>query len=661
MIRFRDDNFRFYYYFPNLMTKLLPKLFLTKTSSWWCVRAAANLIGLSSEVSDRDYVLIGGTETSDPMKALRIIARGSLDHKLFGSNEVDAAQIEQYLDYSASMVGNDYKTLIGKIMHLNERLIFRTFMCSHIISIADLALFDSLHSSLIWAKISKGTEYFNLSRWYNYIKSLELVKDATNSKRQQSKEDQGSFDIGLDGAVQGSVVTRFPPEPSGYLHIGHAKAALLNEYFARAYGGKLILRFDDTNPSKEKSEFEESIIEDLKLLQINADIKTYTSDYFQLLHDYCIKMINSGNAYVDDTPQEVMRAERMDGIASKNRNLSVKENLEKFEQMKMATEVGLLHCVRAKMSVDAKNKALRDPVIYRCNLLPHHRTGTKWKVYPTYDFACPIVDSIEGVTHALRTNEYHDRNDQYYWFIEKLGIRKPIIWDYSRVNFVYTLLSKRKLQWFVDNKYVTGWDDPRFPTVRGILRRGMTVQALKKYILSQGASKNVLSLEWDKIWTLNKQIIDPVAPRYTVVQNKRMVELVNVNECISREIPRHKKNESLGNKTVKYGPRIFIDEADAIDLKDGEEVTLMDWGNCIFTKCSNNVLEANLHLEGDFKKTKKKLTWICESPDVVPVDLVDYDYLIVKVFIYLFNSRKNSRTGILLRIVSTKQLFSLLL
>lgn len=162
-----------------------------------------------------------------------------------------------------------------------------------------------------------------------------------------------------------------------------------------------------------------------------------------------------------------MQKERFDGIASKHRDDSVEDNLKHFEEMKTGSVEGQRWCIRAKISFENPNKALRDPVIYRCNLLPHHRTGDKWKIYPTYDFACPVVDSLEGVTHALRTNEYRDRNPQYQWMIKALGIRKVNIWDFSRLNFVYTLLSKRKLHWFVDNKHVSGWDDPRFPTVRG--------------------------------------------------------------------------------------------------------------------------------------------------------------------------------------------------
>lgn len=217
-----------------------------------------------------------------------------------------------------------------------------------------------------------------------------------------------------------------------------------------------------------------------------------------------------------------MRDERMNGIASSRRDRSVQENLRIFEEMQKASEEGIKNCVRAKISVDDPNKAMRDPVIYRCNPTTHHRTGDKYKIYPTYDFACPIVDSLEGVTHALRTIEYRDRNPQYFWMIEALGLRKVHIWDYARLNFIKTLLSKRKLTWFVQQGLVWGWDDPRFPTVRGIRRRGMTIEGLKQFIIAQGPSKNVVNLDWTIIWATNKKIIDPVAPRHTAIISNKM-------------------------------------------------------------------------------------------------------------------------------------------
>ena len=251
----------------------------------------------------------------------------------------------------------------------------------------------------------------------------------------------------------------------------------MNDYFAHEkYKGTLICRFDDTNPSKEKEEFQDAIVEDLALMGIKPDQTSYTSDYFEELYQYCVQMLKEGKAYADDTEQQTMRDERMDGIASKRRDATVEENLTQFEEMKAGSEEGVKWCIRAKMSVDNPNKAMRDPVMYRCNPATHHRTGNKWKVYPTYDFCCPIVDSIEGVTHALRTIEYRDRNPQYEWMLTALNLRKVHIWDFARMNFTRTLLSKRKLSKFVDDGIVWGWDDPRFPTIRGIRRRGMTVE-----------------------------------------------------------------------------------------------------------------------------------------------------------------------------------------
>ncbi|VDP46749.1 unnamed protein product [Heligmosomoides polygyrus] len=182
--------------------------------------------------------------------------------------------------------------------------------------------------------------------------------------------------------------------------------------------------------------------------------------------------------------------------------------------MKKGSERGLQCCVRIKIDMQSNNGAMRDPTIYRCKPEEHVRTGLKYKVYPTYDFACPIVDSVEGVTHALRTTEYTDRDDQYYFICDALGIRRPHIWSYARLNMTNTVMSKRKLTWFVNEGLVEGWDDPRFPTVRGVMRRGMTVEGLRQFIIAQGGSRSVVMMEWDKIWSFNKKVIDPVAPRF---------------------------------------------------------------------------------------------------------------------------------------------------
>lgn len=202
------------------------------------------------------------------------------------------------------------------------------------------------------------------------------------------------------------------------------------------------------------------------------------------------------------------------------------------------------------------------------------------RVYPTYDFACPIVDSIEGVTHALRTTEYHDRDDQYYWFIDALKLRKPYIWEYARLSMINTVLSKRKLTWFVQNGHVDGWDDPRFPTVRGVLRHGMTVEGLKQFIIAQGSSRSVVQMEWDKIWSINKKIIDPIAPRYTALEQSSTAKVHVrgvVETCTTAAL--HPKNPDVGTKNVWVNEQVLIDLADVDSLRAGENATFINWGN----------------------------------------------------------------------------------
>lgn len=551
------------------------------------------------------------------------------------------------------LANKNFKTLAADLEKLDAHLNFRSFVVGYAISAADIAVWGVLRANAVMGSVLKNEVYINISRWYNFLAEdkrfdvaektsraiTEMRKAAKAAKGEKKETHKANFAIDLPNAKIGEVVTRFPPEPSGYLHIGHAKAAILNEYFAHEYKGKLIIRFDDTNPSKEKTEFQDSIIEDLALLGIKGDKVTFSSNYFDEMYELALKMIKDGHAYCDDTPLLTMREERMVGDASARRNRTVEENLKIFtEEMKNGTEEGLKNCLRAKIDYQNPNKALRDPVIYRCNLTPHHRTGTQWKMYPTYDFCVPVVDSIEGVTHALRTNEYRDRNPQYEWIQKTLGLRHVDIWDFGRVNFMRTLLSKRKLQWFVDNGHVGNWDDPRFPTVRGVRRRGMTVEGLRNFIISQGPSRNIINMEWSTIWAMNKKIIDPIAPRHTAIDaaNAVVVSLSNGPASTeSEEKPKHKKNPAVGNKTVLYSSSVLIDQADAASFKEGEEVTFMDWGNVIVNKIhkSGDVvtgIEAVLHLEGDFRKTEKKVTWLANTDDKVKVELVDFDHLITK-------------------------------
>ncbi|KAK3888678.1 hypothetical protein Pcinc_007291 [Petrolisthes cinctipes] len=466
---------------------------------------------------------------------------------------------------------------------------------------------------------------------------LQQYVNLGRSGQATSKPEEGGKFVELPGAKMGEVVVRFPPEASGYLHIGHAKAALLNQYYQQAFKGKLVMRFDDTNPEKEKLDYEKVILEDLKLLDIKPDIFSHTSDHFDMMLGMCEKLIREQHAYCDDTDRETMKKEREERKESKNYNNSVEKNLSMWEEMKKGTKYGLTCCVRARIDMKSDNGCMRDPTIYRCKDEDHVQTGNKYRVYPTYDFACPIVDSVEGVTHALRTTEYHDRDDQYFWFIEKLGLRPIHIYEYSRLNMNNTVLSKRKLTWFVSEGLVDGWDDPRFPTIRGVLRRGMTIEGLKNFILAQGFSRSVVNMEWDKIWAFNKKVIDRYAPRYTALEG----DLVPVNVAGVKEeattAQKHPKDPSVGTKTVWVGPRVLIEAADAAELKEGQNATFINWGNIMIKKVNivNDKIksvdaEANLQ-NTDYKKTLK-LTWFADtehSPST-PVICVYFDHLINK-------------------------------
>ncbi|KAM5560835.1 hypothetical protein ABKV19_021804 [Rosa sericea] len=582
---------------------------------------------------------------------------------LCGGDAFQDAQIVEWLEYAPVLsVGSAFE---NACKHLDEYLGSRTFLVDHSFSIADIAIWTGLAGAgLRWESLRKSKKYVNLTRWYSsilaehgdalnqvtgaYVGKKGSAKSKENTASQQSKgvngdvvkagTNRGTFEVDLPEAEVGKVKLRFAPEPSGYLHIGHSKAALLNQYFAQRYQGQVIVRFDDTNPAKESNEFVDNLLKDIETLGIKYETVTYTSDYFPELMEMAEKLINEGKAYVDDTPREEMQKERMDGIESKCRNHSKEENLKLWEQMIAGSERGRQCCVRGKLDMQDPNKSLRDPVYYRCNPMPHHRIGSKYKVYPTYDFACPFVDSIEGITHALRSSEYHDRNAQYYRIQDDMGLRRVHLYEFSRLNMVYTLLSKRKLLWFVQNEKVNGWDDPRFPTVQGIVRRGLKVEALIQFILEQGASKNLNLMEWDKLWTINKKIIDPVCPRHTAVIEEGRVLLTLSNgpeKPFVRIIPRHKKYEGAGEKATTFTRSIWIDRADAELISVDEEVTLMDWGNAIVKKIEkdqdgNLALTGVLHLEGSVKTTKLKLTWLPEIDELVKLSLMEFDYLITK-------------------------------
>jgi len=563
----------------------------------------------------------------------------------------EAAIIDQWVDYATCMSKMEltprskalaiHRTL-DPVLHVG------TYITGHMLTLADLACFAALgfpatdkSRADIESHLPPGCATL---RWMDTIASHPAVREATQLALGISGKDEAILEsnavldpimVGmnyLEGATPGNITVRFPPEPSGYLHVGHAKAVLLSDYYARRYGGRLILRFDDTNPSKEKDEYQGSIVEDLGKIGVRPDIVTFTSDYFGTIEKYALWMMANGYAYMDDTPQELMQKERMERQNSKHRNQSPDEALRYFNLMKSGSEDGKVWCLRAKIDMSSDNGTMRDPVLYRQNITPHHRSGTTYKAYPTYDLACPIVDSIEGVTHALRTTEYDDRNAQFAWIQRVLGLRRVRIQTFARVNFMYTVMSKRKLAWFVDTGRVTGWDDPRFPTVRGVTRRGIDIDALKRFMCSQGASRRVVNMEWNKFWAENKKHIDLYAKRFMAVDKVDTVTLTVTNatdgmEFMSTEyLP---KDPSFGTRLVRIGKNVLLEKVDTEGMEIGEEIVLIRWGVVRLTKVDGG-LEGLFIPDGDIKAAKRKLSWLVNVPENTRTILAEFDNLILK-------------------------------
>ncbi|KAG9442167.1 hypothetical protein H6P81_018021 [Aristolochia fimbriata] len=522
---------------------------------------------------------------------MRYIARAATIPNFYGQELVESAQIDELLDYAPILLSDS--EFENACHHVDDYLSLRTFLVGNNFTIADVTIWSNLAGSQRSIRINSiASEYSEILNDLTSVyvgkrglgnpistkpKSGEVSNQTSkprdvaivNVESTEKEKSVGTIDLDLPGAKVGEVCLRFAPEPSGYLHIGPSKAAVLNKYFAEKYHGKLILRFDDTNPSKESTKFVDNLLKDIETLGIKYDVVTRTSDYFPQLMEMAENLIRKGKAYVDDTPWEQMQKERMDGIESNCRKNTVEQNLELRKEMIRGSERGLQCCLRGKLDMQAPNKSLRDPVYYRCNPVPHHRIGSNYNVYPTYDSACPFVDAIEGVSHALRSSEYHDRNEQYYRILEDMELRKVQIYEFSRLNMVYTLLSKRKLLSFVQEGKVDGWDDPQFPTVQGIIRRGLKIEALIEFIVQQRASKNQNLMEWDKLWTINKKIIDPVCPRHTAVIEERRVQLVlrdGPEVPFVRIIPRHKKHDAAGTKATTYTNKIWIDYVDVASI-----------------------------------------------------------------------------------------------
>ena len=378
------------------------------------------------------------------------------------------------------------------------------------------------------------------------------------------------IDKDLANGVHTSIKTRFPPEPNGFLHIGHAKSICLNFGIAKDYQGSCNLRFDDTNPAKEDIEYVNSIQQDVKWLgfEWNGEAR-YSSDYFDQLHGFAVELIEKGLAYVDFSTQEAMREMRgtltEPGKNSPYRDTSIETNLQEFAKM-TAGEYPEGHCsLRAKIDMTSPFMCMRDPVIYRIKFAHHHQTGEKWCVYPMYDFTHCISDAIEGITHSLCTLEFQDNRRLYDWVIENITIDcTPHQYEFSRLNLEYTVLSKRRLIQLVEEKHVAGWDDPRMPTIAGLRRRGYTPGSVREFCLRIGVTKMDNMVEMSMLEACIRDDLNVNSPRAMAVLEpiKLVIENYPEGESETLTAPNHPNDESMGTRNLKFGREVWIEAED---------------------------------------------------------------------------------------------------
>ena len=449
-----------------------------------------------------------------------------------------------------------------------------------------------------------------------------------------------------------TIQTRFPPEPNGYLHIGHAKSICLNFGLAQRYGGKCNLRFDDTNPVKEDTEYVDSIKEDIKWLGFEWAVERYASDYFDQLYDWAIELIKKGKAYVDDQTQEQIRQGRgtiqQPGTESPWRNRSVEENLQLFEDMKAGKYADGEKVLRAKIDMAHPNMLFRDPILYRILHTEHHRTGNKWCIYPMYDYAHGQSDSIERITHSICTLEFDVHRPLYDWFIQELGIFPSHQYEFARLNLTYTVMSKRKLLQLVKDQVVTGWDDPRMPTICALRRKGYTPASIRAFAEKVGVAKRDNVIDLSLLEYCVREDLNKTAERRMAVVDPLKVVITNYPEGKSESFSavNNPEDEAAGRREVPFGREIYIERADFMEeppkgyyrLRPGGEVRLR-YGYLI--KCEEVVKDAEGNVvelrctydpesaggsSSDGRKVKGVIHWVSVA-DAVPAEVRLYDNL----------------------------------
>ena len=450
------------------------------------------------------------------------------------------------------------------------------------------------------------------------------------------------------------IHTRFPPEPNGYLHIGSAKAIWINSTMAKKYGGLFNLRYDDTNPVKEDNEYVESIYEDLKWLGAEPTGGVYYgSDYFDRCYEYALKLIRDGKAYVCDLSAEEMREYRgtltEPGKNSPWRDRSVEENLDLFERMKNGEFADGTHTLRAKIDMASPNINMRDPAIYRIVHTSHHRQGDKWCIYPLYDFAHPIQDAIEGITHSLCSLEFENHRPLYEWVVDNIGIeKKPKQREFARLNVTYTVMSKRYLRQLVETHLVDGWDDPRMPTLCGLRRRGYTPASIFDFVERAGVAKAYSLVDIELLEHCIREELNATAPRRVAILDPIKVVVTNFPEDRVEyfELPNNPNDENAGKRKVPFTRELYIDRSDFEEvpppkffrMKPDGEVRLM---GAYIVKCNEVVknpdgsikelrctadLETGANMPADGRKIKGTIHWL-SAKFAKDADIMLYDHL----------------------------------
>ncbi len=455
------------------------------------------------------------------------------------------------------------------------------------------------------------------------------------------------------GKNGGRVHTRFPPEPNGYLHIGHAKSICLNFGLAKEFQGKCNLRFDDTNPEKEENEYVESIKTDVSWLGFAWDNLCYTSDYFDKLYDFAERLIEKGLAYVDSqSAEEIHNTRGTLTEAGKNspfRDRPTAENLDLFRRMKAGEFDEGTQVLRAKIDMASPNIVMRDPVLYRIRKVSHHRSEDKWSVYPMYDFAHCLSDSIENITHSVCTLEFENNRELYHWILNALELEShPYQYEFARLNMTYTLLSKRKLLRLVESGFVSGWDDPRMPTISGIRRRGYTPAALRDFCDRIGVARADSTVDVALLEHCLREDLNATAPRYMAVLDPLKIIIENYPEGQKEEFifPNYPDKEEIGSRSVPFGREIYIDREDFMEnppkkffrLSIGQEIRLR---YAYYITCQRVIKDENGNItelrctydpttkggwSQDGRKVKGTLHWV-SAEDSIPAEIRLYDRL----------------------------------